>query len=205
MTITLRNCFVTLKASIDRISLEQGWEEGEIVRIIFHVFKPMKNLEVDVVAKLIEQYPSYDIKFAFVSFGERHPFMLFDLDQEGVSNRGGIAKGKYVPHRGTNIILEPGLCLLQLKGPRDIKTDRQGFIPPLLIRIHPNSTFSDTTYLVQQVYRLTNISYRTFLPSQLPVTLFYASLITDQLNKLSAIPGWDSDFIKQLRNKKWFI
>lgn len=195
-----------LKDSINRISLEQGWTEKEIVRIVFHVFKPMKNLEVDVVAQLINEYPDYDIKFAFLSFGEHHPYMIFDLDQNGVSNRyGNIVKGKLVPQRGTNFLLEHGICLLQLKGPKDIKTDRQGFTPPLLIKIHPKSTFTDTTYLVQQVFRLTNISYRSFTPSQLPVTLFYASLITDQLNNLSHVNGWNTDFIRQLRNRKWFI
>ncbi len=195
-----------LKDSINRISSEQGWDNGAIVRIVFHVFKPMKNIEVDVVAALISEYPSYDIKFAFLSFGERHPYMIFDLEQTGVSNKyNNIIKGKLVPPRGTNFLLDKGICLLQLKGPKDVKSDKQGFTPPLLVKIHPKSTFTDTTYLVQQVFRLTNISFRSFTPSQLPVTLFYASLITDQLNNLSQVEGWNSEFIKQLRNKKWFI
>ena len=71
--------------------------------------------------------------------------------------------------------------------------------------IHEKSTFTDPTYIVQQVYRLTNISYRTFKSSQLPVSLLYASFITDQLNKLNSVPGWNPLFIKPLRNKKWFL
>lgn len=196
----------SLKGSIDIISKEQAWNDREIVRIIFHVFKPMKDLEVEVVGKLIAQYPQYDIKFAFVSFGEHHPYMIFDLDQKGLSSRyTSHVKGKLTPARGTNLMLEPGVCLLQLKGPEDVKTDKQGFTGPLLIRIHRKSTFTDASYIVQQVYRLTNISYRTFKPSQLPVTLFYASLITEQLNKLKSIDGWNASFIKSQRNKKWFI
>lgn len=195
-----------LKESINRISSEQGWNDKEIVRIIFHVFKPMKNLEVDVVGQLINQFPQYDIKFAFLSFGEHHPYMIFDLDQAGVLGRyTNTVKGKLVPARGTNFLLDHGVCLLQLKGPNDVKTDKQGFTPPLLVKVHPGSTFTDTTYLAQQVFRLTNISYRSFSPSQLPVTLFYASLITEQLNNLSHIAGWNSEFIRQLRNRKWFI
>lgn len=195
-----------LKGSIDSISAEQGWNPGEIVRIIFHVFKPMKDLEVDVVGQLIDQYPQYDIKFSFVSFGEHHPFIVFDVDQKGIISKfSRSVKGKYTPERGTNLLLEPNLCLLQLKGPGDVKTDRQGFTGPLLIRIHPKSTFTDSTYIVQQVFRLTNISYRTFKPSQLPVSLLYSSLITEQLNKLNSIDGWDSYNVKPLRNKKWFI
>lgn len=196
----------SLKGSIDTISDEQGWNDGEIVRIIFHVFKPMKDLEVEVVGQLVAQYPQYDIKFSFVSFGENHPFMIFDVDQKGLSSRySNSVKGKFTPERGTNLLLEPGVCLLQLKGPADVKTDRQGFTGPLVIRVHPKSTFTDVTYIVQQVFRLTNISYRTFKPSQLPVSLLYASLITEQLNKLNTIDGWDSLFVKPLRNKKWFI
>lgn len=196
----------SLKGSIDTISNEQGWNDGEIVRIIFHVFKPMKDLEVEVVDQLVSQYPQYDIKFSFVSFGEHHPFMIFDIDQRGLSSKySNSIKGKYTPERGTNLLLEPGVCLLQLKGPADVKSDRQGFTGPLVIRIHPKSTFTDETYIVQQVFRLTNISYRTFKPSQLPVSLLYASLITEQLNKLNTIDGWDPLYVKPLRNKKWFI
>lgn len=196
----------SLKGSIDYISNEQGWNDGAIVRIIFHVFKPMKDMEVEVVAKLIEQYPQFDIKFSFVSFGENHPYLIFDLDQPGVSSRFiSTVKGKYTPERGTNIMLEPGVCLLQLKGPFDVKSGKQGFTGPLIIKIHHKSTFTDPTYIVQQVYRLTNISYRTFKPSQLPVSLMYATFITDQLNKLNSIPNWSPSFIKPLRNKKWFI
>lgn len=196
----------SLKGSIDTISQEQGWNDGEIVRIIFHVFKPMKDLEVEVVAKLIEQYPKFDIKFTFVSFGENHPYLIFDLDQQGIySQFTKSLKGKYTPERGTNIMLEPGVCLLQLKGPADIKSSRQGFTGPLAIRIHSKSTFNDPGYIVQQIYRLTNISFRTFKASQLPVSLLYATFITDQLNKLKTVPGWNPLFIKSLRNKKWFI
>lgn len=195
-----------LTDSINRISEENGWQNQDIVRIVFHVFKPMKNIEVDVVAQLISNYPQYDIKFAFISFSDRHPYMLFDIAQTGIQSRHGTGiKGKYIPGRGTNILLEDSVCLLQLKGPSDIKSDRQGYTSPLLVKVHPNSTFFDITYLVHQVYRLTNISYRTFSPSQLPVSLFYASLITEQLNKLSMINGWNVEFLKQLRHRKWFI
>lgn len=195
-----------LKTSIDKISSEQGWNKNDIVRIVFHVFKPMKNLEVEVVSVLIQQYPDFNIKFAFLSFGEHHPILFFDLNQLGKASRyGSFTKGKYMPKRGLNYILDEGVCVLQLKGPNQIISDKQGFIGPLLIKVHPKSSFMDLNYLVQQVYRLTNISYRTFTPSQLPVTLFYASLIADQLNKLSQIPNWSSDSLKNLRNKKWFI
>ncbi|MET7253998.1 Piwi domain-containing protein [Dyadobacter fermentans] len=196
----------SLSGSLDVISREQGWVEGDIVRIIFHVFKPMKNVEVDVVSALVNNYPQFDIKFTFVSFGEHHPYLLFDLDQSGFTSKfASTSKGKLLPRRGTNLMLEKGICVLQLKGPADIKTDKQGFTGPLLVRIHPKSTFVDATYIVQQIYRLTNISYRSFSPSQLPVSLLYAQLITEQLNKFKGVPEWDPIFIKPLRNKKWFI
>ncbi|MGJ1322488.1 Piwi domain-containing protein [Sphingobacterium faecium] len=196
----------SLKGSIDIISKEQGWNDGEIVRIIFHVFKPMKDLEVEVVDKLIAQYSRFEIKFAFVSFGENHPYLLFDLNQQGVSSKySNVIKGKFTPLRGTNLLLEPGVCLLQLKGPTDVISGRHGFTGPLVVRIHSKSTFTDSVYIVQQVFRLTNISYRAFKATQLPVSLLYATFITDQLNKLNYIVGWDPIFIRSLRNKKWFL
>ncbi|WP_433901874.1 hypothetical protein [Sphingobacterium puteale] len=73
----------------------------------------MKDLEVEVVGKLIEQYPQFDIKFTFVSFGENHPYLIFDLHQNGVSSRfSSSVKGKFTPSRGTNLMLESGVCLL---------------------------------------------------------------------------------------------
>src|SRR5690606_20170909 len=43
----------SLKQSIQRLSSEQGWGEGDTVRLIFHIFKPIKNVEFEVISRLI--------------------------------------------------------------------------------------------------------------------------------------------------------
>jgi hypothetical protein len=45
----------SLKQTIERLSSEQGWSEGETVRLIFHIFKPIKNTEFDVISQLVKE------------------------------------------------------------------------------------------------------------------------------------------------------
>jgi len=195
-----------LKSSLNVIAKEYGWNTGENVRIVFHVFKPMKNIEIEVVSTLINQYSQYSIRFAFVTFAQKHPFLLFDLKQAGINLSNGGKKGMYVPERGENFILDESSCLFQTKGPREIKTDKQGINGPLLIRIHEKSTFKDLEYIIQQSYKLMNMSFRTFMPVNLPATLYYATLIAKQLHQLRAITGWNPLVVTtHLKFKKWFL
>ena len=47
----------SLKNSIKRLSSEQGWADGDTIRLIFHIFKPIKNTEFDVISQLIKEIP----------------------------------------------------------------------------------------------------------------------------------------------------
>ena len=170
-----------LKTSIKEISLDYGWQDGDTVRIIFHIFKPIKNIEADVVEKLVSEYSNYKVVFAFVTVSERHPFLLFNPSQTGMKQKNQI-KGRYVPYRATNFILDDESCLLQIKGPKEIKTARQKFSNPVLIRIHEKSTFRDLNYVVQQIFNFTTLSWRGFLPIQKPVTIYYSDLIAGLLS-----------------------
>jgi hypothetical protein len=78
----------SLKQSIQRLSNEQGWSDGDTVRLIFHIFKPIKNVEFDVISQLIKEIVHYKIKFAFVTIGNTHPTMLFDINQQGIISFG---------------------------------------------------------------------------------------------------------------------
>ncbi|GGK56081.1 Piwi domain-containing protein [Rufibacter glacialis] len=196
----------SLKYSLELIAKEYGWSEGDNVRIIFHVFKPMKNLEIDVVSLLVEQISKYNIRFSFVTFSQKHPFLLFDLNQPGLQTKYGGKKGTLVPQRGENFVLDNRSCLFQTKGPSDVKSDKQGISSPLLIKIHEKSTFKDLEYIVQQSYRLMNMSFRTFMPSNLPATLLYSTLIAKQLHQLRSLPGWNPLVVTtHLKFKKWFL
>jgi hypothetical protein len=96
----------SLKQSIQRLSTEQGWSDGDTVRLIFHIFKPIKNTEFDVISQLVRDITQYKIKFAFVTISTVHPTMLFDISQSGISKYGSnVIKGQYIPNRGVTLFL----------------------------------------------------------------------------------------------------
>jgi Piwi domain. len=194
-----------LDSSIKELSRRDGWVEGDTIRIVFHIFKPVKNIEADVIAKLIETYQQYNIKYAFVTISDDHPFMLFDPAQPGISSPGGT-KGQFTVSRGESVVLSDNACLMQMKGPKQVKTVRQGTSRPLLIKIHDKSTFKDLYYITQQIYNFSTLSWRSFFPAQMPVTLYYSDLIVDVLSNLRSINGWKSEVINgPLKFKKWFL
>jgi len=53
------------------------WKKGRQVRIVFHVFKPLKGIEIDAVSKVVKEFPEYNITFAFVTISQDHPWLLF--------------------------------------------------------------------------------------------------------------------------------
>lgn len=195
----------TLRSSIQSLSQEYGWHDGDTVRIIFHIFKPIKNIELDVVKHLIDDFTQFQIRFAFVTISDHHPFILFDLNQTGKLFNGSL-KGEFVPQRGVNRILDENSCLLQIQGPQDIKTGLHRFSNPILIRCHEDSTFTDLQYITQQVYNFSMTSWRGFFPVQQPASLYYANLIAGLLSKLRRIEGWNPDVVNiQMKRKKWFL
>ncbi len=158
-------------------------------------------MEADVVSRLVSEYPQYDIRFAFVTLVERHPYILYDEHQQG--NNG---KGANVPSRGYALPISTRECLVHLLGNREVRTAWHGSPTPVLVRIHEQSTFLDLQYIVQQVFKFSRLSFRSFGPSYTPATLLYANLLTRQLKDLQTMPGWNSTVAStQLRQKKWFL
>ena len=207
-----------LKRTLDQLIDEQSWEKGDTVRLVFHIFKPIKNVEFDVVKTLVKEYHDYNINFAFVTISKKHPFILFDKYQKGKFNKfSNKTIGKFVPKRGSNIRLDSNRCLIQMLGVDEMKTNKHGSSSPLLISIRiPEGNydmselrslmFRDLDYLVQQIYRFTYLSWRGFLKNEDPVTMKYSNLIADILGKLRLIDSWDSSCINlQLKRKKWFL
>jgi hypothetical protein len=188
-----------LKDALDRFSSEYSWSSQDRIRLIFHIFKPIKNLEADVVAQLVKEYPQYTIKFAFVTLAERHPYLLYDDSRTS-------GKGAYVPSRGYAWPLGSRQCLVQLVGNKEMRSVRHGVPTPVLVSIHEKSTFLDIQYVVQQVFKFSRLSFRNFEPIYTPATLLYANLLTRQLSDLRGIPGWNAGTANtQLREKKWFL
>ncbi len=207
-----------MKSSFDELSRTQAWKDNDTIRLIFHIFKPIKNIEFDVVSQLIRDYPRYNIQFAFVTISKKHPFILFNPDEKGKKGfYGSELKGEYVPRRGTNLILNDKSCLIQLLGVDELKTTKHGMSSPILIRIRKpegnddyadieSLLFTDLHYIVQQIVAFTHLSWRTFLPGEIPATMQYSNLISGLLGRLRRVEGWKPDSVnRNLKYKKWFL
>jgi hypothetical protein len=162
----------TLKSTVDTVSQDMNWQDGDHVRLVFHAFKPFRDVEAEAVKKLMDDLGRYDVDFAFVEISERHPYLLFDQGQAGVSDyETKKQKGVYAPNRGKMLKISKSEVLLVLTGPRDVKRPEDGLPSPVLLRLHSESTFTDTTYLSRQVFAFANHSWRSFFPGSLPVTV----------------------------------
>lgn len=193
-----------LRSSLDSVASTYGWRSGDAVRLIFHVFKPIKDIEAEVVAQLVEEYPQYAITFAFVTVTHRHPYLLFDESQNG---NGRKRIGEYVPKRRTNWVLDSCSCLIQLAGADEMHTALHGFSTPVIVRIHELSTFRDVHAIAQQVFNFTFLSWRSFKPSRTPVTIDYANQIANKLTNMRKVNGWLPEAVNapDMRRKKWFL
>jgi hypothetical protein len=205
----------SLQSSFERLKSEQAWSQGDTVRLIFHIFKPIKNIEFDVVSSLIKEFEDFHIQFAFVTIGKKHPYKLFDSGQRGlpVSYKSQQLKGVNIPHRGTNIFLDSTTCLVQMIGAKELKMKSHGMSNPIQVKIHMPSNneedkllFTDLNYIVQQIYSFTYLSWRSFLPGEKPASMLYSDLISKLLGKMRKVDGWDPDSLHyKLKRKKWFL
>lgn len=208
----------SLKGSIKRLATEQGWSEGDTIRLIFHIFKPIKNTEFDVISQLIKETPEFKIKFAFITISKTHPNLIFDPAQNGVTKYGSIeVKGEFIPNRASNIFLDSETCLVQMFGAKELKTAKHGMSTPIQIKIRtPQGKYNnnelndllyyDLSYITQQIFSFTYLSWRSFLPSDIPATMLYSNLISKLLGKMRNVPGWDADNLNySLKRKKWFL
>lgn len=208
----------SLKQSITRLSSEQGWADGDTIRLIFHIFKPIKNTEFDVISQLVKEISQYKIKFAFVTVSQSHPNMLFDTSQQGVQKYGSNTMiGTFIPNRSSNIILDDETCIVQMLGAKELKNSKQGMSKPIQIKLrtpqgnYDNSDlkdllYYDLSYITQQVFSFTYLSWRSFLPGEEPATMKYSNLISRLLGKMRTVPGWNADNLNYgLKRKKWFL
>ncbi|MBU0487755.1 MAG: Piwi domain protein [Bacteroidetes bacterium] len=207
-----------LKGSIQRLATEQGWNKGDTVRLIFHIFKPIKNTEFDVISQLIRETPEYKIRFAFVTISKIHPNLLFDPNQLGVAKYAAAPlKGEFIPDRASNVFLDSETCIVQMFGANELKTAKHGMSAPIQIQIRTpkgkynnnelsDLLFYDLSYITQQIFSFTYLSWRTFLSGEVPATMLYSNLISKLLGKMRNVPGWDADNLNySLKRKKWFL
>jgi hypothetical protein len=198
----------TLRASIKKVQTGMNWQRGDRVLLVFHAkFKRFSKEEVQAVVDLISEFAEYDVKYAFVQVSEQHPFMAFDTSEPGKKDFDtGSIKGKYAPARGRYLQLGRREVLLFLKGPGEVKRPEDGTPRPILLTLHPDSSFTDLRYLAEQACIFAGHSWRTFLPGSVPVTIQYSDLIATALGKLSLLERWNPDvMLDRIGKTMWFL
>jgi hypothetical protein len=199
---------VTLDTDIKYVSAEKGWQNGDRVRLIFHTCKPLNNLEIAVVKKLVvNNLPDYEVDFAFLEISQFHDWTVFDPDSQGYQPTYGNVRGKEVPKRGTVIYVGERRALLSVTGPKELKTEDQGCPAPLQLTLHRDSTFTDIKYLANQVFNFTHMSWKTFNTLTMPVTIEYSQAIARLLGRMRGVKNWNADALRttQLRKSLWFL
>jgi hypothetical protein len=205
-----RELLRSLTDCIDTIRNRNAWQRGDELRLVFHVFKPLKDIEAtavkELVARLTQTYAK--VEFAFVHVSTDHDWVMFDRTSAGIPSWGadGRTKGHYVPERGHAVPIGKRELLVAVGGPMDLKSALHGVPKPLLLKLHPQSTFTDIEYLGRQAFRFTSMSWRNMYPSRIPVTILYSDLIAELLGHLRHVRNWNADAVTtKLRTSRWFL
>lgn len=193
-----------LERAIAEVRVQNAWTDEQPVRFVFHVFKDFNQNEIEAVKRLMARLRLPHADFAFVHLVEEHPFMLFDPAQEGVGNR--TRKGAAAAPRGLRVDLAHNETLVCLKGPKELRQWTDGIPKPILLRLHKDSSFKDLSYLARQVYDFSCLSWRTLLPSPLPITILYSDLVARNLLLLRDVTGWSPEHILgPVGRSRWFL
>ena len=108
--------------------------------------------------------------------------------------------------RGETFLIDHNACLVQLCGRADRPNRNQPVPPPVIVRIHENSTYKDLPYITQQVVDFSHLNWRSFFPSELPAPIFYSSIMAGLSQRLEMIDGWNATMLDQhFRRKTWFL
>lgn len=198
--------FEAVRTAVERVRADFAWSLGDPVRLVFHAFKPVKDIEAQAVRSLMAKLAIPHAEYAFLHVSDAHPFRLFDEDEQGHSAGYGAKKGIAAPPRGLMVHLSQRDALLCLKGARELKQAGDGHPAPLLLRLHRDSTFRDLTYLGRQAYAFACHSWRSFLPAPLPITILYSQLVAESLRELSTVSGWSDDaIVGRIGRTRWFL
>lgn len=196
------------RSVLSEVKARNGWQPGDRVRVVVHSFKPLKNVEIaEIMAESVRQVAGEQtVEFAFLNVVQDHPFKLVDVQQRGKPTKSGGKKGELVPERGVSAQLGRSTRLLCMNGPTLIKREVSPLPSPLLLHLHPLSTYVDQTYLTEQVLKFSSLSWRSTLPANQPVTIFYSELIASLLARLQSVSDWSPAVLNtRLRSSRWFL
>ena len=195
----------SLRKTVDTVRTNFNWRAGERIRLVFHAFKDIRDVEANAVKSVMGELRDFEIEYAFVHVAENHPYTLFDEGQDGVNAPDG-KKGVLAPNRGLFLPLSDSQMLVVLTGPADLKLAIQGLPHPILLKLHRASTFDDLTYLAKQTVVFAAHSWRSFTPASLPVTILYSQLLAGLLPNLTAVdPGVTTALLGRIGTSRWFL
>ncbi len=200
----------TLKRTIQRVREEDNWKNTDRVRLIFHMFKPPKDVEAEAIKAAVEGLELENVTYAFVHIAPSHPFVIFDHDQTGLPHwerNPQKKKGVLGPSRGLHLKLGDYESLVVFAGASELKKSSDGLPRACLLKLHRNSTFQDMTYLARQAFDFTAHSWRVMTPEPFPITIKYSDLIAERLTGLKQMEGWDDDAVRfrDIGRTPWFL
>lgn len=205
-----------VKEILARMVKEYGWGEGDIVRLVFHSSKPLTKHDMSTVARVAVRELGAKVQFetAFVTVVREHPFKVVAPKARGRKGLVELASGGYgfahvgqcVPERGVVVDLGRSRRLLCVHGTILAKREGEGIPQPLLIELHPDSTYRDISAVARQVLHFTGLSWGSMKPVAEPVTIHYARLIAKMLGRLEGHPAWSDRVLDtHLRTSRWFL
>lgn len=197
-----------LRKAVTKVQQDMNWRAKDQVRLVFHAsFKRFSKAEITAVKELMSELGDFAVEYSFLQLSEQHPYLIFDKDQKGAFDyETKRNKGVYAPRRAGALQLSNRDMLLCLTGPGEVKRPEDGVPSPLLLSLHPDSTFTDLTYLTRQVFAFACHSWRTLLPGSVPVTVQYSDLIARTLGHLSLLDKWDPDvMLGRIGKTRWFL
>ncbi len=200
----------SLKRTIERVREEDNWKSSDRVRLIFHVFKPLKDVEAKAIKDAVEGMDLENVVYAFVHIAPFHPFLIFDRTQEGLpkyQQDQSRRKGIMGPSRGVHLKLGDHDSLVVFAGASELKKASDGLPRACLLKLHDDSTFRDMTYLARQAFDFTAHTWRIMSPEPFPITIKYSDLIAQRLTGLKQVDGWDDDAIRfrDIGRTPWFL
>lgn len=197
----------TLKRTIVRVRDQDNWKNTDRVRLIFHMFKPAKDVEAEAIKLAVEGLDLDNVTYAFVHVAPTNPFVIFDMDQQGEPPWAQQKKGVLGPSRGMHLKLGDYESLVVFAGASELKQVTDGMPRACLLKLHRNSTFRDMTYLSRQAFDFTAHSWRIMSPERFPITIKYSDLIAERLTGLKQVESWDDDAVKfrDIGRTPWFL
>lgn len=198
--------YETLKRSITAVRKQDNWRSTDKVRLVFHMFKPPKDIEAEAIKRTVDDLELDNVTFAFLHVAPSHPFLIFDNLQGGIG-KWDPKKGVLGPQRGLHLKISDSESLLVFSGASELKQVDDGMPRPCLLKLHRLSTFTDMTYLARQAFEFSGHSWRMLSPEPFPITIRYSDLIAERLAGLSEVSGWDPEAVRfgQIGHTLWFL